>query len=75
MYYISIFAFEPSPLQLKKNKKKEGKEGNVLFNNAPNTFYLRLYGVDKNKKKMMKMTMILMMMKMNIWRKKKLEQS
>ena len=21
------------------------KEGNVLFNNAPNTFYLRLYGV------------------------------
>ena len=24
---------------------KEGKEGNVLFNNALNTFYLRLYGV------------------------------
>ena len=24
---------------------KEGKEGNVLFNDALNTFYLRLYGV------------------------------
>ena len=24
---------------------KEGKEGNVLFNNALNTFYLRLFGV------------------------------
>ena len=24
---------------------KEGKEGNVLFNDAPNTFHLRLYGV------------------------------
>ena len=23
----------------------EGKEGNVLFNDALNTFYLRLYGV------------------------------
>ena len=22
------------------------KEGNVLFNNVPNTFYLRLYGVE-----------------------------
>ena len=27
------------------SKKKEGrKEGNVLFNDALNTFYLRLYG-------------------------------
>ena len=25
---------------------KEGKEGNVLFNDALNTFYLRLYGVE-----------------------------
>ena len=24
---------------------KEGKEGNVLFNNTINTFYLRLYGI------------------------------
>ena len=29
-------------------KNKEGrKEGNVLFNDALNTFYLRLYGVEK----------------------------
>ena len=26
-------------------KTKERKEGNVLFNGALNTFYLRLYGV------------------------------
>ena len=25
--------------------KKSGKEGNVLFNDALNTFYIRLYGV------------------------------
>ena len=25
-------------------QKKEGKEGHVLFNDALNTFYLRLYG-------------------------------
>ena len=32
--------------QKHKNKNKEGrKEGNVLFNDALNTFYLRLYGV------------------------------
>ena len=36
---------------LKKTKKKEGKEGNVLFNDALNTFYLRLYGVLKKKVK------------------------
>ena len=28
-----------------KNKNKKRKEGNVLFNDALNTFYLRLYGV------------------------------
>ena len=28
-----------------KTREREGKEGNVLFNNALNTFYLRLYGV------------------------------
>ena len=26
---------------------KEWKEGNVLFNDAPNTFYLRLYDVGR----------------------------
>ena len=32
--------------QTKKQIRKEGrKEGNVLFNDALNTFYLRLYGV------------------------------
>ena len=30
-------------LQVKGRKKK--KEGNVLFNDALNTFYLRLYGI------------------------------
>ena len=29
------------------NVWKEGKEGNVLLNNALNTFYLRLYGVSE----------------------------
>ena len=28
-----------------KREKKEGKKGNVLFNDALTTFYLRLYGV------------------------------
>ena len=28
-----------------KNKLAIGKEGNVLFNDALNTFYLQLYGV------------------------------
>ena len=27
------------------SERKEGKEGNVLFNDTLNTFYLRLYGV------------------------------
>ena len=31
----------PLPLEI----YKEGKEGNVLFNDVLNTFYLRLYGV------------------------------
>ena len=31
----------------------EGKEGNVLFNDALNTFYLRLYGVRHTVKKEM----------------------
>ena len=31
--------------QYSNNNVKEGKEGNVLFNDALNTFYLRLYGV------------------------------
>ena len=29
----------------KTNKRRGRKEGNVLFNDALNTFYLRLYGV------------------------------
>ena len=29
----------------KERERGEGKEGNVLFNEALNTFYLRLYGV------------------------------
>ena len=29
----------------KKNRKRRRKEGNVLFNDALNTFYLRLYGI------------------------------
>ena len=32
-------------IELVFDKTREGKEGNVLFNNALNTFYLRLYGV------------------------------
>ena len=31
--------------QNRANKEKGRKEGNVLFNDALNTFYLRLYGV------------------------------
>ena len=31
----------PLPLEI----YKEGKEGNVLFNDVLNTFYLRLYGI------------------------------
>ena len=32
--------------ETKWKRKKEGrKEGNVLFNDALNTFYLRLYGI------------------------------
>ena len=30
-------------------KKKSRNEGNALFNNALNTFYLRLYGVGEKK--------------------------
>ena len=30
---------------IKDNSDGERKEGNVLFNDALNTFYLRLYGV------------------------------
>ena len=30
---------------VKDHSDSERKEGNVLFNNALNTFYLRLYGV------------------------------
>ena len=30
-------------------EKKQTKEGNVLFHNALNTFYLQLYGVVQNK--------------------------
>ena len=36
---------KPKLEQLRKQKREEMKEGNVLFNNALNTFYLRLYGV------------------------------
>ena len=28
-----------------RSNRKIRKEGNILFNDAPNTFYLRLYGV------------------------------
>ena len=36
----------PEMLDLGLGRTKEGrKEGNVLFNDALNTFYLRLYGV------------------------------
>ena len=28
-----------------REKQRERKEGNVLFNDALNTFYLRLYGI------------------------------
>ena len=30
---------------LRQNRGKERKEGNVVFNDALNTFYLRLYGI------------------------------
>ena len=30
--------------------KKKRKEGNVLFNDARNTFYLRLYGVGERER-------------------------
>ena len=33
-----------------------GKEGNVLFNDALNTFYLRLYGRKEGKKEMFYLT-------------------
>ena len=38
VYYFR-FGEHADPLLLRK------KEGNILFNDAPNTFYLRLYGV------------------------------
>ena len=31
--------------ETQRKKKKGGKEGNVLFNDALNTFYLQLYGI------------------------------
>ena len=34
-----------------KDTKEERKVGNVLFNDALNTFYLRLYGVGRNNDK------------------------
>ena len=36
---------ETKSKQKRKRKKKKRKEGNVLFNDALNTFYLRLHGV------------------------------
>ena len=38
---IELFIFPASALQLVQQRK----EGNVLFNDILNTFYLRLYGV------------------------------
>ena len=58
MFYCKINTSEDSslgPLLLIENKEithllpnrkhMEGKKGNVLFNDAFNTFYIRLYGV------------------------------
>ena len=42
----SLLVTEPTFNYPRNHNKKEGrKEGNILFNNALNTFYLRLYGV------------------------------
>ena len=36
--------------ETERQRQKEGKEENVLFNDTLNTFYVRLYGVgDRNK--------------------------
>ena len=52
MFYLTthsthfIYGYMVSDIWLRTTQRKEGrKEGNVLFNDALNTFYLRLYGV------------------------------
>ena len=40
---MDVFGSATNPYSL--NASKEGNEGNVLLNDALNTFYLRLYGV------------------------------
>ena len=40
-----ILEIENKCKNIGRKERKERKEGNVLFNNALNTFYLRLYGV------------------------------
>ena len=40
---------EEDPEEEMETEEGNGKEGNVLFNDALNTFYLRLYGVSLKK--------------------------
>ena len=44
-YHILIFCDDDHHNNCSVFHRVERKEGNVLFNNALNTFYLRLYGV------------------------------
>ena len=51
LFCIKPFEREKSRIFLKVTQKRMcRKEGNVLFNDALNTFYLRLYGVISHKK-------------------------
>ena len=43
-YRLYIICFSKVLLELVLDKQYRRKEGNVLFNDALNTFYLRLYG-------------------------------
>ena len=52
MYNVSLYSAIADCWVIFKRKSlvmvfqtKEGKEGNILFNDALNTFYIRLYGV------------------------------
>ena len=40
-----ILVLIPVMIQTSERKKEGKKEGNVLFNDALNTFYLQLYGI------------------------------
>ena len=49
-YLSAHCVFELVRVVFKNNNKKEGrKEGNILFNDALNTFYLPLYGIRHGK--------------------------